>query len=733
MAQVMYYHRKRSVTQTTATIPAYVCEREWVINSKPCHISVDAIPKGAIIDWDNMIDKYDGTETVTQKQAVANLMKYCGAAIQMDYAKSQSDAHMANIPIGLKKYFNYCSNTELIWRDYLSSQEHVYMYSDEEWENLIYNELNNNRPVLYHGMHSAEGTDGHVFVCDGYDGKGYYHFNWGWGGSYDGYFLLSALDQLYPLWHAALINAAPKDGIDLTDLVGTSAMDWHGGGMTGWAAPTVTTRDGRQTALAERYEETVENTGVVMEQTIEDLENGAYKVNLFANAYYTNGRGFGSNITDGQMNIVYLSANDTKIYIPAHIGTKVSQNDEYTLTCNVTDGTLHLGMVAENSGTNWHSIQIKSLDRIGDIIEDLPITVTANNLSMVYGDDMPTLTYRVEGTALNGTPMLSTTATNTSDAGTYPITVEVGTVTSKNVTYAEGTLTITKAPLTVGVEDVTITEGDAIPTFTLTYSGWKNGDTEANAFSTKPTVQTTINTSSIAGNYPITVSGGYAPNYEISYTKGVLSILKKDEPQPATDLTTKVGTTKEDWNADGMVSWAGPMVTTRDGRETALAEKYEETTENKGTVLKQTVTELENGAYEVALFANAFFTDGRGFISDITDNQMDVVYLFANKTKQYIPAHIGKEITEHGLYTLTCNVTDGTLHLGMTAEKAGTNWHSIQIKSLDRIGEVNGVDSQTIRQTGDTDIFYDLTGRRQKGKPSSRGIYIKDGKKVWVK
>jgi hypothetical protein len=210
LAQVMYYHRAKSVTQTTTTIPGYTCEREWMIDSEPRHITIDAIPAGSPIDWDNMLDSYNGSETTEQKQAIANLMKYCGASILMDYGLGQSDAHIAGAPIALKAYFNYSDDTELKWRYLISS--------DDEWDNIIYNELSNNRPVWYHGMHGLEDDqDGHVFVCDGYDGTGYYHFNWGWSGRYDGFFLLSAIgpyeDHLYPYWQAALINAVPRENI----------------------------------------------------------------------------------------------------------------------------------------------------------------------------------------------------------------------------------------------------------------------------------------------------------------------------------------------------------------------------------------------------------------------------------------------------------------------------------------------------------------------------------------
>ena len=161
------------------------------------------------------------------------------------------------------------------------------------------------------------------------------------------------------------VSAIPRSLDDLTVFVATEADSWHAGGMVGWAAQEVTTRDGRQTPLAETYEQTTESTGTVMEQTVTGLKNGTYQVTLYANAVYTPDRGFDSDVTEGQTDVVYVFANDTRQYIPVRIGETVEQHGEYTLTCTVTDGTLRLGMVAEKPGTNWHSIQIKSLDFIG--------------------------------------------------------------------------------------------------------------------------------------------------------------------------------------------------------------------------------------------------------------------------------------------------------------------------------------------------------------------------------
>ena len=207
MAQVMYYHRSNSVDRTTATIPAYTCSRKWDFGYGPQQISVAAIPAGAFIDWDGMVDYYhvyDGYETARQKQAVANLMKYCGASVQMDYSDKSSSASSSRVPEALKSYFNYNNGTSLESRSYI--------ISDNEWNELIYNELRQSRPVYISGGNS---TTAHAFVCDGYDGAGFFHINWGWNGYCDGYFLLTALNPGadpagYNQRQEALINAFPK-------------------------------------------------------------------------------------------------------------------------------------------------------------------------------------------------------------------------------------------------------------------------------------------------------------------------------------------------------------------------------------------------------------------------------------------------------------------------------------------------------------------------------------------
>ena len=207
LAQVMYYHRARSVNQTVREIPAYIT---WTKN-----FSVDAIPAGSAIDWDNMVDEYNNTSTETQKQAVARLMQYCGTAVQTDYVLNESHASMQDLQ--LTKFFKYSSKVNSKWRS---------DYSDAQWEEMVYTELKNNRPVLYYGYNDK--FEGHAFVCDGYEENGYYHINWGWEGLCDGYFLLTINDSenemfIYPRSQYAVFNVStnqsqtPVDEIQFAD------------------------------------------------------------------------------------------------------------------------------------------------------------------------------------------------------------------------------------------------------------------------------------------------------------------------------------------------------------------------------------------------------------------------------------------------------------------------------------------------------------------------------------
>jgi len=138
-------------------------------------------------DWDNMLDNYSDGYNETQAEAVGIIMYHAGVALNMSYGWSGSSASDSKVLPAFKNYFGYSTDSKWVARD---------TCTNEEWENLVYSELKEARPLFYIGQ-STNG--GHAFICDGYEASsGNYHFNWGWGGYCDGYYPLTGTGALQP-------------------------------------------------------------------------------------------------------------------------------------------------------------------------------------------------------------------------------------------------------------------------------------------------------------------------------------------------------------------------------------------------------------------------------------------------------------------------------------------------------------------------------------------------------
>jgi len=131
-------------------------------------------------DWDYMPNTLSYSSTSREVEAIATLCYHAGVSVNMNYDPSGSGASSSDVLFALSSYFKYDP----------SSIEMVTYNSDNETEylNKIKTEIDNERPIYYDG-YGDEG--GHAWVCDGYDENDYIHINWGWGGSSNGYFLLS--------------------------------------------------------------------------------------------------------------------------------------------------------------------------------------------------------------------------------------------------------------------------------------------------------------------------------------------------------------------------------------------------------------------------------------------------------------------------------------------------------------------------------------------------------------
>ncbi|HEY4336133.1 MAG TPA: MBG domain-containing protein, partial [Puia sp.] len=141
------------------------------------------------------------------------------------------------------------------------------------------------------------------------------------------------------------------------------------------------------------------------------------------------------------------------------------------------------------------------------------LTITAVSTSKAYGAALPALSVTYGG-FVNGDgagnlatpPTLSTTATAASPVNTYPITAGGAADANYTISYTPGTLTVTPVALTITAANASKAYGAALPTLSVTYGGFVNGDAAGN-LTTPPTLSTTATAASPVNTYPITAGG----------------------------------------------------------------------------------------------------------------------------------------------------------------------------------------------------------------------------------
>ncbi len=169
MGQLMYYHR----WPTTGT-GSYSY-------SHPVYGTIEADFENTTYDWESM------PNSITRpNKAIAELLFHLGVSVDMNYGPNGSGMWNHSAARSMRNYFKYCPETEYIFRDSTTLA----------WDSILIANLDQSKPLYYAGW-TQEPLDssGHAFVCDGYQGFDYFHFDWGWGGSFNGYFYL---DQLIP-------------------------------------------------------------------------------------------------------------------------------------------------------------------------------------------------------------------------------------------------------------------------------------------------------------------------------------------------------------------------------------------------------------------------------------------------------------------------------------------------------------------------------------------------------
>lgn len=210
------------------------------------------------------------------------------------------------------------------------------------------------------------------------------------------------------------------------------------------------------------------------------------------------------------------------IYYTLNGTTPTKSSTKYTSSGITINSDCTLKAIAYKSGYETSNIFTSSYTIQNDV------TLTANSYTRIYGDDNPTFEYSVSGGAItSGEPTITCSATKESPVGTYDIVISNGSVSNNNVKFEKGTLTITKAPLTIKADDKQVKQFETLPVFTATYSGFKNNETES-VLAKEPVLTCTATESSTPGSYEIIVSNADAENYSISYEKGTLTITDAD-------------------------------------------------------------------------------------------------------------------------------------------------------------------------------------------------------------
>ena len=238
------------------------------------------------------------------------------------------------------------------------------------------------------------------------------------------------------------------------------------------------------------------------------------------------------------------------VFKASYAGFKNGENESVltkqpVFSCEANEASAPAEYAVTISGAEAENYDISYEQGHLTVVEADAVVVRAKSYNRQYGDENPGFEFETEGAALNGTPEIVCSAVANSPVGSYTIEVKQGSIKNYNVHFESGTLTITKAPLSISAGSYTKKQGDAMPVFKASYAGFKNGEDES-VLTKQPVFSCEANESSAPAEYAVTISGADAENYEISYEQGVLTVTGMPKPIISTDEATLRITTETD-------------------------------------------------------------------------------------------------------------------------------------------------------------------------------------------
>lgn len=246
-------------------------------------------------DWVNMPNRLSSSSSSTQVNAVATLCYHVGVSINMDYDPAGSGAPLIGgstaycAQNALKNFFGYRATLQGVSKN---------NYTDAAWVQMLKDELDAGRPVPYAGF---DNTAGHAFVFHGYNSSSQFYINWGWGGSYDGYFSMGALNpagggtgtngsNTFNINNQCIIGVQPSGSLRLstsrlnlpqagtaaTFVVNsntTDAANWTATASEDWVTLTPATGSGNGTLTTVSVSATANTTGNDRTATVTVIQN----------------------------------------------------------------------------------------------------------------------------------------------------------------------------------------------------------------------------------------------------------------------------------------------------------------------------------------------------------------------------------------------------------------------------------------------------------------------------
>ena len=686
MAQVMNYHKYP--TASTTSIPSYS------VTTK---------------DKNKASYKKEVAGTDAQKQAVAKLMQYCGSSIEMVYglgSNGGSAAYQEVVPYALTTYFGYDGGMYHAYRK---------NYSYEAWVTMIYNELAASRPVILGGQ-SCGG--GHSFVCDGYkyeNESDYFHINWGWGGVSDGFFLLSLLNP------------------DEQGVGGSSTLDGFSFGQDAVVGirPPVEGNADNVLALDALHFSSPDGALSSKVFTREKASDSFTGINLYFCVWNPNRD---NSLFDAQVQLV--NADNQLVAQLSTVNDWVLtfsknyyENTTVTIPSTVKDGTYYIKVKSRIHGNDeWQECYE------GDAFK-LTATIKDNNLTIdvpIAENVLPaSATLEVSGNKRTGSEQ-TITATITGGSGNYQ-----GDVLLKvNNQYVMGKVVSVPAGETVTVPFSYIPFQAGKNTISLVN---QTNETNEKIIGTSEEVDMTLDLKNNGSNTPIVIkSNGVSTDVIMSgrtlYTDGdwnticlPFDVTDGDD----SDGVTFSGTALEGAEARTLVSssyangnltltFGDPVTTIEAGR--AYIIKWEKAADyvddNAHNIVEPTFSKVTIKSDKDGGFVDAV-TDYVDFIGiyrfkTVTDDNHSILFVGAGNTL-YWPMKGATLGACRAYFILKNGLTVGDL----AGARMLFDEETTEIKFLD--------DSKDVITP-----WFSLDGRRLGGKPTQKGLYIHNGKKVVV-